>query len=101
MPNNVSDFIGPIAIVSPAWGEHGTVPDWTSRNDGFCSWERLISDTVWIAREDTIDGGRTVAGLDTIHVADRDGFDAKEFDAVGAQQLIAELRLAVEMVGHA
>ena len=101
MPNNVSNFIGPIVIVPPAWGEPGLLPDLTFQDDGFCSWERLISDTVWIAREDTIDGDRTVAGLDTIHVADRDGFDAKEFDAVGAQQLIAELRLAVEMVEHA
>jgi hypothetical protein len=46
MTNNVSDFIGPIAIVSPQWGEPGAVPDWTCQNDGFCSWERLISETV-------------------------------------------------------
>lgn len=94
MPNNASDFIGPIAIVPPAWGEPGALPDWTFQNDGFCSWERLISATVWIAREDTIEGGRALAGPSTIHI------DCQApLDTAAARSRAAELVAAAELAG--
>jgi hypothetical protein len=54
--------------------------------------ERIVSATVWLAREDHLDDGRTVSGETSIHVDCQEGLDP-----VAAHRLAAELVAAAEL----
>jgi hypothetical protein len=79
---------------APDWMDPDSPPRWLRLADGrtVITWERVVSATVWLAREDGIGtDGRSVAGPTTIHVAEhQDGLTPTE-----AAELVDAAALAV------
>jgi hypothetical protein len=85
------------AALVPPWCESGTRPDCSLISDGgggIYSWERIVSASVRVAREDRIEDGRVLPGEATIHVDHQDALDP-----AAALRLAADLMEAAGLAG--
>ena len=88
--------IGPVAV-RPPWCNPGAAPEWTILGDDslIVSWERIMSEAVWVSREDAVEDGRVVPGVTRIHVEIREGIEG--IDPASARRLAAELLAAADL----